>query len=66
MDHPDFIVCNFMENSIVLKRINIKKKPIKYIGLDARKPVFGGLQTTQGQTSLRIRAVWSVPLLLAF
>ena len=27
------------------------------------KPVFGGLQTTQAQTSLRIRAVWSAPLL---
>ena len=26
-------------------------------GLDARKPVFGGLRTTQAQTSLRIRAV---------
>ena len=27
------------------------------MGLDARKPVFGGLRTTQAQTSLRIRAV---------
>ena len=35
------------------------------MGLDARKPVFGGLQTTQVQTSLRIRAVWSAPLLFA-
>ena len=26
------------------------------MGLDARKPVFGGLRTTQAQTSLRIRA----------
>ena len=26
-------------------------------GLDARKPVFGGLRTTQAQTSLRIHAV---------
>ena len=26
------------------------------IGLEARKPVFGGLQTTKAQTSLRIRA----------
>ena len=23
MDHTDFIVCSFMENSIVLKRVNI-------------------------------------------
>ena len=37
-----------------------------HMGLDARKPVFGGLRTTQAQTSLRIRAVWSAPLLFAF
>ena len=36
------------------------------IGLDARKPVFGGLRITQLQTSLPIRAVWSAPLLFAF
>ena len=36
------------------------------MGLDARKPVFGGLWTTQAQASLRICAVWSVPLLFAF
>ena len=28
-----------------------------HLGLDVRKPVFGGLRTTQAQTSLRIRAV---------
>ena len=28
-----------------------------HFGPDAKKPVFGGLQTTQAQTSLRIRAV---------
>ena len=33
-----------------------------HMGLDARKPVFGGLWTTKAQTSLHIRAVWSVPL----
>ena len=27
-----------------------------HMGLDARKPVFGGLRTTQAQTSLHIRA----------
>ena len=37
-----------------------------YLGLDARNPVFRGLRTTKAQTSLRIRAVWSAPLLLAF
>ena len=36
------------------------------MGLDARKPVFGGLRTTQAQASLRFRAVWSAPLLIAF
>ena len=35
-----------------LKLIRIHHKT----GLDARKPVFGGLQTTKAQTSLRIRA----------
>ena len=30
------------------------------------KPVFGGLRTTKAQTSLRIRTVWSVPLLFAY
>ena len=37
-----------------------------YMGLDARKPVFGGLRITQAQTSLRIRAVCLAPLLFAF
>ena len=36
------------------------------MGLDTRKPVFGGLQTAKVQTSLRIRAVWSAPLLFAY
>ena len=36
------------------------------MGLDARKPVFGGLRTTQAQTSLRIGAVCSAPLLFTF
>ena len=31
--------------------------PYHEMGLDARKPVFGGLRTTQAQTSLRIRAI---------
>ena len=29
---------------------------LAYMGLDVRKPVFGGLRTTQAQTSLRICA----------
>ena len=36
-----------------------------YMGLDARKPVFGGLGTTKAQTSLRFRADLSAPLLFA-
>ena len=36
------------------------------MGLGATKPVFGGLRSTQAQTSLRIRAVWSAPLLIAY
>ena len=39
---------------------------MNYMGLDERKPVFGDLQTSKVQTSLRICAVWSVPLLFAF
>ena len=35
------------------------------MGLGARKPVFGGLQTTMEQTSLRGCAVWSAPLSFA-
>ena len=36
------------------------------MGLVARKPVFGGLRITKAQTSLRVRAVWSAPLLFAY
>ena len=36
------------------------------MGLDARNPVFGGLWTTQAQTSLRIYAVWSAPFYSLF
>ena len=36
------------------------------MGLDARKPVFGGLQTTKSQTSLRIHTVRSAPLLFVY
>ena len=41
-------------------------KVLEHMGLGARKPVFGGLRTTKAQTSLRIRAVWSAPLLFAY
>ena len=35
-----------------------------YAVLNGPQPVFGGLRTTQAQTSLHIGAVWSSPLLL--
>ena len=37
-----------------------------HMGVNARKPVFGGLPTTQAQTRLCIRTDWSAPLLFAF
>ena len=40
--------------------------PSNHMGLVARKPVFWGLRTTQAQTSLRIGADWSAPLLFPF
>ena len=36
------------------------------MGLNTRKAVFGASRTTKAQTSLRIRADWSAPLLFAF
>ena len=42
------------------------KNSHEQMGLVARKSVFGGLRATQAQTSLRICAVWSAPLLFAF
>ena len=44
----------------------ISLRPRIMWALDARKSVFGGKQTTKAQTSLRIRAVWSAPLLFAY
>ena len=45
---------------------NVRLMEKDNMGHGARKPVCGGLQTTQAQTSLRIRAVWSEPLLLVY
>ena len=39
---------------------------LEYMGLDAKKPVFGGLGAIKAQTSLCICAVWSAPLLFAY
>ena len=38
------------------KLYTVDCEKIDYMGLDARKPVFGELGTTQAQTSLRISA----------
>ena len=45
---------------------SITKINSSYMGRNARKPVFGGLGTTQAQTSLRICTVWLAPLSFAF
>ena len=37
-----------------------------YMDGNTRKPVFGGLRTTQAQTSLGLPADWSAPLLFAY
>ena len=61
--------------SIDIPKATKKKSDIKeyvnifgcaYLSLDRRKPVFGGLRTTQARTSLRIRAVWTAPLLFTY
>ena len=49
-------VCSFLEAFIILCLL-IMENMIHYMGLVARKPVFGGLRTTQAQTSMHICAV---------
>ena len=44
-------------------KINTDRRHFYNLGLDMRKPVFEDWQTTNAQTSLRIRADWSAPLL---
>ena len=54
----------FKNNTPIFSMVNKLMRPKNHMGLVATKPVFGGLQTTKVQTSLRMRAVfWSVPLL---
>ena len=53
----------FKNNTPIFSMVNKLMRPKNHMGLVATKPVFGGLQTTKVQTSLR--AVWSVPLLFA-
>ena len=49
----------FKNNTPIFSMVN-KMRPKNHMGLVATKPVFGGLQTTKVQTSLRMRAVRSV------
>ena len=56
-----------LQSRVVRDRL-IKKSILDvllHIGLDARKPVFGGVRTTKAQASLRIHAGLSAPLLFA-
>ena len=55
----------FKNNTPIFSMVNKLMRPKNHMGLVATKPVFGGLQTTKVQTSLYMRAVWSVPLLFA-
>ena len=65
--YKGFTVVFFLFIAYFLKDFNWTYPIIyRYMGLFARKPVFRGLQTTKRQTSLRICAVWSAPLLFAF
>ena len=57
-----FIICSGTIVTEIRYTIDIQYQ----MGLDAGKPVFGGLRTTKAQTSLRIRAVWSAPLFFAY
>ena len=50
-------ICSFIDSSGYVSGPFRRCLFIDYNGHDARKPVFGGLRTTQAQTSLRIRAV---------
>ena len=44
---------------------HLKKKMKTYVGQVMQKHVLCRMQTTKAQISLRIRAVWSAPLLFA-
>ena len=62
-----YIILIFCEHTLYLNTFILAEHlNTIYMGLNARKPVFGGLRTTQAQTSQHIRAVWSAPLLFAF
>ena len=55
----------FKNNTPIFSMVNKLMRPKNHMGLVATKPVFGGSQTTKVQTSLRMRAAWSVLLLFA-
>ena len=59
--------CKGSSESKLLTFANVPKlHVVSQLDLNAKKPVFGVLQITQAQTSLRIPAVWSAPLLFPF
>ena len=60
---PRTILCHF--NSFSRRKVN-KYFFYQKLGVDARKPVIGGLRITKAQASLRIRAVGSTPLFFAY
>ena len=60
-------LCSIANNDLPFGGFNIILFDGFYqLGHVARKPDLGGLRTTKAQTSLRMRAVWSAPLLFAF
>ena len=62
----DFIIFYLYCCDAVTKTSHFNTYHNENLGLHARKPVLGGVRPTKAQTSLRIRANWSTPLLFAF
>ena len=64
-----YVFCVFFfknPQNVSLENKTIFKDSSSNMGLDARKPVFGGLWTTKAHISLRKCAVWSAPLLFPY
>ena len=53
----EFSIIELYRGRCILMYNCTENKLFYEMGLNARKPVFGGLRTTHAQTSLRIRAV---------
>ena len=66
---PPHLRRNFLEPRMVCFHKYDKannKEAAEMVQACLRKPDFDGLRTTKTQTSLRIRAVWSAPLIFAY